>query len=311
MKLISIVMPAYNAEPYISKAIESILNQTHTYLELLISDDGSTDNTRKIIDAFEDKRIRRFHNSCNMGNLKTINKLFAMTQGDYIAIQDADDWSDESKLELQLKVLEKNLDIALCGTQSIKIDNNGRILKKSDFPQQHSSIVKSIPEDYLFTSASVMMRKIVYDQVGGLNEYFDRRGGADWYWLSILLEHFKMINLSQHLYFYRYNSESITNKRPVKHDSYTVGRVIAFLFHQRKKLGSDGLMDRTGSLFKELLKYEDKLNLAYVKDPLLLDREYSVRLIFQGKYLYGFIYVIKNFMLSPLSALKWYYSKLR
>lgn len=302
-------MPAYNAEPYISKAIESILNQTHTYLELLISDDGSTDNTRKIIDAFEDRRIRRFHNSCNIGNLKTINKLFAMTQGDYIAIQDADDWSDESKLELQLKVLEKNLDIALCGTQSIKIDNKLRVIKKSNFPLRHIDIIKGIPDWYWFTSASILFRREVYEKIGGFHDYFDGRGGADWYWMSRVLERFKMVNLNQHLYFYSYNPESITNKRPEHHRNYTVGKIITFLFNQRKANGCDGLDD--GALFQELKKYEEELDFTYKNDRLLLDREYSLRIFQLGFYTRGFSYLLRNFFNNPRLFLLWLYSKVK
>ncbi|GAA0891436.1 glycosyltransferase [Fulvivirga kasyanovii] len=311
MELVSVIMPAYNAAPYIGVAIESIINQTYSNWELLIADDGSTDNTREIIEKYDDSRIKLYHNNCNQGNLKTVNKLFAMAAGDYIAIQDADDWCDTTKLDVQLQAFKNHRQIGVCGTQSVKLDNNGKVLKRSNFPLTHEGITKFIPEDYTFTSASVMIRRSVYLDIGGFNDYFDRRGGADWYWISLILERFKMLNVPQHLYFYRYNPASITNTKPSNALNYTVGRVIAFLYHQRKRYGKDGVSGNDNSLKKQLKEFENKLDRLYIMDPLLLDREYSVRLCTQGHYYKGGISLVSNFLRGPLLFFKWLLSKLK
>ena len=81
------MIPAYNVEKYIRQAIDSILNQTYSYFELLIADDASTDTTKQIINAYQkiDPRIKTFHNKKNEGYLLTTNKLFQKCKGDYIA----------------------------------------------------------------------------------------------------------------------------------------------------------------------------------------------------------------------------------
>ena len=74
--LVSVLLPAHNAEKYINETIDSILAQTYTNFELLIADDCSTDDTRKIIDSYSDNRIKCFHNSENLRKPKTRQKLF-------------------------------------------------------------------------------------------------------------------------------------------------------------------------------------------------------------------------------------------
>jgi glycosyltransferase involved in cell wall biosynthesis len=74
---VSVLISAYNAEKYIEETIESILNQTYRNFEVLIADDASTDNTKRLIEKFEDKRIRKFYNSNNLNKPRTIQKLFS------------------------------------------------------------------------------------------------------------------------------------------------------------------------------------------------------------------------------------------
>src|SRR5688572_15067752 len=100
---ISVLMAAYNAAPFIGEAIESILNQTYSNLELLIADDASTDNTVKLIRNFNDSRIKLYNNEKNIGHVKTHNKLMLLAEGDFVTFQDADDYSELSRLELQMK----------------------------------------------------------------------------------------------------------------------------------------------------------------------------------------------------------------
>ncbi|MBL7917984.1 MAG: glycosyltransferase family 2 protein, partial [Bacteroidia bacterium] len=69
-QLISILMPAYNCEKFVKQAIESVLDQSYSNFELLIADDCSTDQTKKVIDSYSDQRIKKFHNQVNLGYLK-------------------------------------------------------------------------------------------------------------------------------------------------------------------------------------------------------------------------------------------------
>jgi glycosyltransferase involved in cell wall biosynthesis len=74
--LVSVLMPVYNAEKYIADAIQSMIDQTYANIEILVTDDCSTDGSGSIIDQFTDRRIRKFKNPTNIGYLKTCNNLF-------------------------------------------------------------------------------------------------------------------------------------------------------------------------------------------------------------------------------------------
>lgn len=89
--LISVILPAYNASLYIGYAIESILKQSYPHFELIIIDDGSTDDTEEIVSGYGDSRIRYIKNKTNLRLIKTLNKGIDLASGDYIARMDADD----------------------------------------------------------------------------------------------------------------------------------------------------------------------------------------------------------------------------
>ena len=108
--MISVIMSAYNAEKHISNSIESILSQSYQNFEFLIMDDGSTDNTSKIITSYikTDTRIKLFNNKSNIGLTKSLNFLINQANGEYLARQDSDDVSDSKRFELQLNFMITN-----------------------------------------------------------------------------------------------------------------------------------------------------------------------------------------------------------
>lgn len=117
-KLVSVVMPTYNAERYIREAVESIINQTYSNWELIIVDDESSDLTRKIINEYADAdtRIRLIEGRRN-GIGGALNLGVEMAVGDYIARMDADDISLSLRLEKQVDYMEKHNDVGVCATQ--------------------------------------------------------------------------------------------------------------------------------------------------------------------------------------------------
>ena len=106
MPLVSVLMPAYNSELYIAEAIDSILNQTYTNLELIIFDDGSSDGTRKIIESYSDPRVVKVLSDQNGGVVRARNDIIDRAQGKYIALMDADDIADPARLQKQIQALE-------------------------------------------------------------------------------------------------------------------------------------------------------------------------------------------------------------
>jgi glycosyltransferase involved in cell wall biosynthesis len=114
--LVSIVMPVYNAQTSVAKAIQSILDQSFQDFEFIIIDDGSTDQSLFIIRSFSDERIKVIVNEQNEKIVKSLNKGLTAAQGKYIARMDADDISVSQRLEKQVGLMESYPDTVVCGT---------------------------------------------------------------------------------------------------------------------------------------------------------------------------------------------------
>ena len=111
---ISIIIPIYNAEKYLKKCLDSIINQTKKELEFILINDGSTDSTEEIIKSYKDERIKYFKNK-NQGIGKTRNFGIDKATGDYIMFIDSDDWISKNTCEVLLeKALANNCDLVVC-----------------------------------------------------------------------------------------------------------------------------------------------------------------------------------------------------
>ena len=112
--MISVVLPSYNRAHILPRAIESILGQTYKDIELIIVDDGSSDNTAEVVGSFSDSRIVYVRQE-NAGACAARNNGIAHARGDYIAFQDSDDIWHQDKLEKQLATLQNTgADIVFC-----------------------------------------------------------------------------------------------------------------------------------------------------------------------------------------------------
>lgn len=128
MPLITVGIPVYNASQTVSTAIQSVLQQTFTDFELIITDDGSTDNTLSIINTFADPRIRVVSHTENKGIAFRLNEQIEMAEGQYFARMDADDIMMPERLERQVKALLDNKDIDVLGTAIVVIDESCSII---------------------------------------------------------------------------------------------------------------------------------------------------------------------------------------
>lgn len=124
--LISVGIPFFNAEQFLSKAIESVISQSYDNWELLLLDDGSNDGSLKIAKDFEqqDNRIKVFSDGKNKGLGARLNELATLSNGEYIARMDADDIMHPNRLETQLQILKDNPNIDVLGTNAYVIDEN-------------------------------------------------------------------------------------------------------------------------------------------------------------------------------------------
>lgn len=137
LPLVSVGIPVFNGENYLSQAIESVLNQIYTNLELIISDNGSTDNTQLICKKYlkADKRIRYSRFDCNYGASRNYNKTFELSKGKYFKWLPHDDKLAPDNISKSVKILEENDDLAICGTCKKHIDADGNEIDLYDYKE--------------------------------------------------------------------------------------------------------------------------------------------------------------------------------
>jgi glycosyltransferase involved in cell wall biosynthesis len=159
--LVSVIMPAYNGEKFIGKAIESVLSQTYSNLELIIIDDCSIDKTRSVIQSFTDPRIRFFENKDNSGIAYTTNEAIKASVGEYIALLDDDDIAMPDRLEKQVHFFETQPDVDVLGGASDVIDEYGIVLKRGGVPRSNPLYIKAMLlfQCVDFRNSTIMIRR--------------------------------------------------------------------------------------------------------------------------------------------------------
>lgn len=125
MPKVSVFVPVFNGEKYIGKAIQGILNQTDQDFEIIIVNDGSTDNTLLEIDKFTDPRIKVYNNPKNLGLAATRNRGLELANAKYLAINDCDDISYPTRLEEQLAFLDTHKEVGIVGSNARRIFPDG------------------------------------------------------------------------------------------------------------------------------------------------------------------------------------------
>ena len=121
---ISVVMAVWNGGPFLRAAVDSILHQEFEDFEFIIVDDGSTDNTAAVLNAYEDRRIVRMKNPANLGLAQSLNRGLDVARGTYVARQDADDISLPDRFAKQLAFLNNHREIGILGTGCRLIDRS-------------------------------------------------------------------------------------------------------------------------------------------------------------------------------------------
>ena len=134
MPKVSVILSSYNHAKYLAASIQSVLDQTFTDFELLIFDDGSSDNSQEIIRSFDDERIKLFLYEKNRGSYHAIKEPLKFSRGKYLAFQHSDDIWEPDKLFAQVEFLDANPQYAACFTQVQFIDETGELY---DLPDEH------------------------------------------------------------------------------------------------------------------------------------------------------------------------------
>lgn len=193
---LTIGLPVYNAAGSVKYAILSVLNQTFTDFELIITDDGSTDETLSVIQSIEDNRIRIVHHDDNRGIACRLNEQILEARGQYFARMDADDLMMPERLQKQVEALDAHSEIDVLGTAIVVMDDNHCILGLRGMVMEETRIVDV---DYLLHPT--VMGKTEWFRKNLYNESYS--GWEDYeLWLRTrMFSHFKA--LSEPLMFYR------------------------------------------------------------------------------------------------------------
>lgn len=138
--LVTVGLPAYNGGRYLTPAILSVLRQTYDNWELILIDDGSTDDTLAIMRAFEDKRIKVISDGVNKGLATRLNQALDLARGKYFARMDQDDIAYPGRIEAQVNFLEEHLDVDLVATRALLFRVDGSVIGLFPFRQAHAEI---------------------------------------------------------------------------------------------------------------------------------------------------------------------------
>lgn len=165
--IISVVIPAYNAEHTLCEAIESILEQTFQHFEIIVIDDCSTDDTYSLMENYAklDSRVRIYRNDKNLGIAGNRNKGLSIVCGKYLVWQDADDISYPKRLAVQLNFMEENPSVGIVGGD-MDIFNGLSITAKRVYPRDDAGIRKCIFRFSPIAQPAAMIRMEVYKSVG-------------------------------------------------------------------------------------------------------------------------------------------------
>lgn len=202
---ISVVMPVYNALPFLDHSIRSILSQTSRDFEFVIFDDASNDGSLERLHewAAKDNRIHVHESTQRLGLAASSNAVISKARASIVARMDADDVAHPDRLRRQWDVINSRADVAVVGTLCNGIDAGGREVR----PRDRWRLVRRsayIP----FPHGSAMFRREVFDQVGGYDETAD--GAEDQKLFLKMAQHGRVVTLPDVLYSYRYHSNNAT-----------------------------------------------------------------------------------------------------
>ena len=199
---VSVLIPVYNAAPFLAEALGSIAAQSFTDLEIVAVDDGSSDGSGAILADFAAREPRcRLISRLNQGLIATRNELLAAARGEFVAWMDADDVSLPTRLARQVAVLRADAATACVGCDARQIDARGRALARESFLPDHDGIVAEQASGGGLRFPTTMVRREVALRAGGFREPF--RMGEDFDFLLRIAELGRLANIPEELFLYR------------------------------------------------------------------------------------------------------------
>ncbi len=219
---VSIVLPTHNGAKYIGQSIDSCLNQTYKDIELIIVDDGSTDNTPEVIKAYKHEQIKYIRHQKNMGLADALNTGFANSIGEYLTWTSDDNFFHPRAIESMFNLLQTDKNRNFVYANYYLVDENANITRTvSVGAPKKLDIINCIGPCFLY-------RRRVYGEIGEFNPQAFLVEDYE-YWLRIRSKKIRMLKLNKYLYYYRihkdslfmrYSSEKTKEKREEIRDKY-------------------------------------------------------------------------------------------
>lgn len=292
--IISVILPVYNCEKFVSEAVQSVLNQTFTDFELLIIDDCSTDATVSIIQSFSDDRINLICKEKNSGYTDSLNYAISIAKGKYIARMDGDDVCLPTRFQKQIEAMNANEEVILCGT-AIQIIDSDKILKH---PINHDDIKVKLCFSNAFFHPTVMFRKDVFANLH-YNKEFEPAEDYD-LWTQLVFKG-KVMNIDEVLLKYRVHQNQISNyKNEIQINAMTIAQLRMF-----QRLFENETIEM--ELYKQAFKYNTISSISEFKAVMNLYKKIQINNNQLG------IYKKENFnaqlQKSRINFLKNYYVK--
>ncbi|HIF9267923.1 glycosyltransferase family 2 protein [Photobacterium damselae subsp. damselae] len=211
---VSVIMSAYNAEEYIYDSIVSLLNQTYKNIEIIIIDDGSTDNTLDIINSFDDQRIICISRE-NKGLTKSLNDAIEISTGGYICRQDADDKSSVNRIYKQLKFIkEKECDIIFCQSFDGVSNIPSRLMLRDEISFTQLKFGNVLTHGCVFGKSQIF-KQHQYDEEWLCGQDYEL-------WLRLLNNGYKLYVMREPLYYLNRHSNSISSKRSEEQENFAI-----------------------------------------------------------------------------------------
>ena len=213
--LVSVVIPAYNRALYIRRTIDSVLNQTYPHVELIVVDDGSTDGTLEILQAYAAEgalTLLQHPGGANRGQSASLNLGLEHIRGDYISLLDSDDMFAETKFARLVPFLESHPEVGLVYSNGHAVDSDDQALYEmlpADHVEQNDPN-RVLLDCYFLLPQNAVVRRSVFEQAGRFEAQF--RSAQDHDMLIRIAEITTMAYVPEHLFFYRRHDDSISGK---------------------------------------------------------------------------------------------------
>jgi glycosyltransferase involved in cell wall biosynthesis len=259
--LVSVILPAYNATGYLDRAVQSILQQSYKSFELIIINDGSEDETWKLIETYDDPRVIGVNFEQNQGLINVLNHGLELARGKYIARMDADDIALPERFNKQVEYLEQHPDCGVCGTAVINFNGSGGTCK-AIYPCKHKEIIAALSlfeRNICHPTAMIRTSVLRENKIKYKEEYHYTEDYM--LWLDIL-RHSRLHNLKEPLLLYHRHDDQVS----VRHYSEQMNNVRRIISEQLEGLLLSGERNYPVNTYINFLVQEQNRSERYITE---------------------------------------------